>query len=146
MHDVYLVAGQLHLHSLSKLLLMLLVKLCSPCDCYLFPAFVAGKLYRSRDLDHLSQLLLMFFQEQPVDYTYLYFNMLMTQLQKRLRTPTLFQHRGIHSSFPGTLPVHFLPITPHVCVCVSGGGGWVGVWGGGMNVWVRMYAYMCVCV
>ncbi|KAK7089551.1 hypothetical protein V1264_024607 [Littorina saxatilis] len=62
-----------------------------------------GKLYRSKDLEKLSQLLMMFYQEQPVDYTYLYFNMLMTQLQKRLRNPTLFQHQGIHSSFPGKI-------------------------------------------
>ncbi|KAK7475612.1 hypothetical protein BaRGS_00033161 [Batillaria attramentaria] len=62
-----------------------------------------GKLYKSHDLDRLSQLLLMFFQEQPVDYTYLYFNMLMTQLQKRLRTPTLFQHKGTQSSLPGKI-------------------------------------------
>ncbi|XP_076451159.1 alpha-1,3-mannosyl-glycoprotein 4-beta-N-acetylglucosaminyltransferase C-like [Babylonia areolata] len=62
-----------------------------------------GKLFRSKDVDRLSQLLVMFFQEQPVDYTYLYFNMLMTQLQKRIRTPTLFQHQGVHSSFPGKI-------------------------------------------
>lgn len=62
-----------------------------------------GKLYRSKDLEKLSQMLIMFFQEQPVDYTYLYFNMMMTQFQKRMRTPTLFQHQGVHSSFPGKI-------------------------------------------
>ncbi|XP_046345566.2 alpha-1,3-mannosyl-glycoprotein 4-beta-N-acetylglucosaminyltransferase C-like [Haliotis rufescens] len=62
-----------------------------------------GKLYKNSDLQKLAALLKLFYEEQPVDYTYLYFNMLNTQMVQRLRKPTLFQHKGIHSSYPGKI-------------------------------------------
>ncbi|XP_067655431.1 alpha-1,6-mannosyl-glycoprotein 4-beta-N-acetylglucosaminyltransferase-like [Haliotis asinina] len=62
-----------------------------------------GKLYKNTDLQKLAALLKLFYEEQPVDYTYLYFNMLNTQMVQRMRKPTLFQHQGIHSSYPGKI-------------------------------------------
>ena len=62
-----------------------------------------GKLYHTEDLEKLAMMFLMFYQEQPVDYTYLYFNILMTQITNKLRKPTLFQHLGIYSSFRGKI-------------------------------------------
>ncbi|XP_041369266.1 alpha-1,3-mannosyl-glycoprotein 4-beta-N-acetylglucosaminyltransferase C-like [Gigantopelta aegis] len=62
-----------------------------------------GKLYHTEDLDKMAMMFLLFYQEQPVDYTYLYFNLVMTQMTKKLRKPTLFQHLGIYSSFPGKI-------------------------------------------
>jgi alpha-1,3-mannosylglycoprotein beta-1,4-N-acetylglucosaminyltransferase C len=57
-----------------------------------------GKLYHSKHIGQLSDMLIMFSQTQPVDYTYIYFNMLMGNGAKRIRKPTLFQHMGFHSS------------------------------------------------
>ncbi|KAK3605562.1 hypothetical protein CHS0354_005867 [Potamilus streckersoni] len=62
-----------------------------------------GKLYHSRDLENLSRLILLFYQEQPVDYIFVYFNVLMAQASRRIHKPTLFQHIGIESSLPGKI-------------------------------------------
>ena len=56
-----------------------------------------GKLYHDRDLKNLAQMLLIFSDSQPVDFTNQYFNVL-TGRRSELRIPTLFQHLGIHSS------------------------------------------------
>ena len=57
-----------------------------------------GKLYHNRDIGALVQMFLIFSKTQPVDFTYLYFNMLKGQGQRLIRKPTLFQHIGYHSS------------------------------------------------
>ncbi|XP_050407809.1 alpha-1,6-mannosyl-glycoprotein 4-beta-N-acetylglucosaminyltransferase [Patella vulgata] len=62
-----------------------------------------GKLYRTEHMERLAVLLMMFYTEQPVDYTFLFFNNLMTQFSRIIKIPTLFQHMGLHSSFPGKL-------------------------------------------
>lgn len=59
-----------------------------------------GKLYHSRHINSLADMLLMFSHTQPVDYTFLYFNILMGQGYRAIRKPTLFQHMGYHSSLP----------------------------------------------
>ncbi|XP_064615771.1 alpha-1,3-mannosyl-glycoprotein 4-beta-N-acetylglucosaminyltransferase C-like [Liolophura sinensis] len=62
--------------------------------------FIA-KLYHSYDLQKLSTLLKLFFNEQPNDVIYLHFNELMLQFQRFIRRPTIFQHKG-HVSSSGT--------------------------------------------
>lgn len=62
-----------------------------------------GKLFHSSDLDKLAKMTLLFYEEQPVDFTFLYFNIMMLQWQRIIRRPTLFQHVGWHSSYPGKL-------------------------------------------
>ena len=57
-----------------------------------------GKLYHSHHVNKLADMLLMFSHSQPVDYTFLYFNILMGQGYRTIRKPTLFQHMGYHSS------------------------------------------------
>lgn len=57
-----------------------------------------GKLYHSRDINDLADLMLMFPDTQPVDYLYSYFNMLKDKGARKIRKPTLFQHMGVHSS------------------------------------------------
>ncbi|KAL4225010.1 hypothetical protein ACF0H5_015705 [Mactra antiquata] len=57
-----------------------------------------GKVYHSKYLENLADMLLMFSDTQPVDYTYVYFNMLMNNGPRKIRKPTLFQHMGYHSS------------------------------------------------
>lgn len=59
-----------------------------------------GKLYHSRHINKLAAMLLMFSHSQPVDYTFIYFNLLMGQGNRLIRKPTLFQHMGYHSSLP----------------------------------------------
>ena len=59
-----------------------------------------GKLYHSRNIHALADMLLMFSHSQPVDYTFIYFNILMGQGYRAIRKPTLFQHMGYHSSLP----------------------------------------------
>ncbi|XP_052802067.1 alpha-1,3-mannosyl-glycoprotein 4-beta-N-acetylglucosaminyltransferase C-like [Mya arenaria] len=56
-----------------------------------------GKMYHSRDLMGLSAMFLIFNSSQPVDYIYVYFNILSGR-RSALRKPTLFQHLGYHSS------------------------------------------------
>ena len=62
-----------------------------------------GKVYHSKYLERLAQIVLLFYEEQPVDYTFLYFNMLNLQTQRIIRKPTLFQHVGYHSSLAGKI-------------------------------------------
>ncbi|KAJ8024211.1 Alpha-1,3-mannosyl-glycoprotein 4-beta-N-acetylglucosaminyltransferase C [Holothuria leucospilota] len=57
-----------------------------------------GKLYRSSDLLRLAQFVLMFYEEQPIDILFKYFNNLHAQEEVLLRSPSLFQHIGLHSS------------------------------------------------
>lgn len=59
-----------------------------------------GKLYHSNHINKLADMLLMFSHSQPVDFTFLYFNILMGQGYRAIRKPTLFQHMGYHSSLP----------------------------------------------
>lgn len=60
-----------------------------------------GKLYHSYDLEKLAKMVLLFYEEQPCDFTYLYFNTLMLQFQRYIHRPTIFQHVGLKSSLPG---------------------------------------------
>ncbi|XP_060084100.1 alpha-1,3-mannosyl-glycoprotein 4-beta-N-acetylglucosaminyltransferase C-like [Ylistrum balloti] len=62
-----------------------------------------GKLFHSKDLEKLAKMTILFYEEQPVDFTYLYFNILMLQFQRRIIHPTLFQHIGVQSSLPGKI-------------------------------------------
>jgi len=58
-----------------------------------------GKLFRSSDLEHLAEFMMMFYVEQPVDWLFRYFKLAMNQQQTFLRKPTIFQHFGTKSSF-----------------------------------------------
>ncbi|OWF48353.1 alpha-1,3-mannosyl-glycoprotein 4-beta-N-acetylglucosaminyltransferase C-like [Mizuhopecten yessoensis] len=62
-----------------------------------------GKLFHSKDLEKLAKITLLFYEEQPVDFTYLYFNILMLQFERRIIHPTLFQHIGVQSSLNGKI-------------------------------------------
>ncbi|XP_063401353.1 alpha-1,3-mannosyl-glycoprotein 4-beta-N-acetylglucosaminyltransferase C-like [Mytilus trossulus] len=62
-----------------------------------------GKLYHSKYLEKLAKTVLLFYEEQPVDYTFIYFNILNLQGSRIIRRPTLFQHVGFHSSLPGKI-------------------------------------------
>ena len=57
-----------------------------------------GKLLRSSDLRTFAQFLLLFYQEQPVDFLINMFRMSMVQPDVILCRPTLFQHVGLKSS------------------------------------------------
>ncbi|KAK2183790.1 hypothetical protein NP493_289g02003 [Ridgeia piscesae] len=57
-----------------------------------------GKLLRSTDLRTFAQFLLLFYQEQPVDFLINMFRMAMVQRDVILCRPTLFQHVGLKSS------------------------------------------------
>ena len=57
-----------------------------------------GKLFKSDDLHKLAQFMLLFYEEQPVDWLIIYFRQAMAQSKPRLRKPTLFQHIGLTSS------------------------------------------------
>jgi alpha-1,3-mannosylglycoprotein beta-1,4-N-acetylglucosaminyltransferase C len=45
-----------------------------------------GKVYHSKYLERLAQIVLLFYEEQPVDYTFLYFNILNLQTQRITRS------------------------------------------------------------
>jgi alpha-1,3-mannosylglycoprotein beta-1,4-N-acetylglucosaminyltransferase C len=60
-----------------------------------------GKLYPTKYLERLAKTVLMFYEEQPVDFIYHYFNILNLQRRRIIRRPTIFQHVGYHSSLPG---------------------------------------------
>nr|XP_034309581.1 alpha-1,3-mannosyl-glycoprotein 4-beta-N-acetylglucosaminyltransferase C-like isoform X1 [Crassostrea gigas] len=60
-----------------------------------------GKLYHSYDLERLAKMVLLFYEKQPCDFIYLYFNTLMLQFQRIIHRPTIFQHVGLKSSLPG---------------------------------------------
>ena len=57
-----------------------------------------GKLFKSADLLKLGRYMLMFYEEQPVDFLMSYFRLSMAQRTAYLRKPTLFQHIGLKSS------------------------------------------------
>nr|XP_034309576.1 alpha-1,3-mannosyl-glycoprotein 4-beta-N-acetylglucosaminyltransferase C isoform X1 [Crassostrea gigas] len=62
-----------------------------------------GKLYHSYDLEKLAKMVLLFYEEQPCDFTYLHFNSQMLQFQRYIHRPTIFQHVGLKSSLPGKI-------------------------------------------
>ncbi|NXG52202.1 MGT4C acetylglucosaminyltransferase, partial [Psilopogon haemacephalus] len=62
-----------------------------------------GKLYRAADLPRLAAFLLLFYQEMPCDWLLDHFRLLLAQKEPIRLTPSLFQHRGLYSSFQGTL-------------------------------------------
>ena len=57
-----------------------------------------GKLYRSSDLERLANFMLIFYDEQPVDYLFILFSQVLTQKYRRIVRPAVFQHFGLHSS------------------------------------------------
>ncbi|KAI0240401.1 Alpha-1,3-mannosyl-glycoprotein 4-beta-N-acetylglucosaminyltransferase C, partial [Lamellibrachia satsuma] len=57
-----------------------------------------GKLLHSTDLRTFAHFLLLFYQEQPVDYLISQFRLAMAQGEVILCRPTLFQHVGLKSS------------------------------------------------
>ena len=57
-----------------------------------------GKLFRTRDLPRFAKFLLLFYEEQPIDFLYAYFYRLLTQQNSIICKPTLFQHFGVRSS------------------------------------------------
>ena len=57
-----------------------------------------GKLLRSSDLRTFAQFLLLFYQEQPVDYLLRAFRVAVAQHEVVMCRPTLFQHVGLKSS------------------------------------------------
>ena len=62
-----------------------------------------GKLMRSENLEQFAKFLMLFYIEQPVDFLLRHFATLRLQQQIILRTPTLFQHIGEHSSLRGKI-------------------------------------------
>ncbi len=57
-----------------------------------------GKLFRSTDLRALAQLLMLFYQEMPVDFLYQEYAKIVTLPEMPMRLPALFQHLGDFSS------------------------------------------------
>ncbi len=57
-----------------------------------------GKLFKSSDLDQFAKFLMLFYQEQPVDFLFILFAKLLTFPTMPLRKPTLFQHMGYYST------------------------------------------------
>ena len=57
-----------------------------------------GKLLHSSDLRTFAQFLLLFYQEQPVDYLLRAFRVAVAQHQVLMCRPTLFQHVGLKST------------------------------------------------
>lgn len=57
-----------------------------------------GKLFRSVDLIKLGKFMLLFYDEQPVDWLIRHWMSAMSQPKVILRKPTLFQHHGLWSS------------------------------------------------
>ena len=58
-----------------------------------------GKLYKAQHLEQFAAYLMIFYQEQPVDWLAGYFSKLLTQKDRIKLTPSLFQHFGLHSTF-----------------------------------------------
>ncbi|XP_069382700.1 alpha-1,3-mannosyl-glycoprotein 4-beta-N-acetylglucosaminyltransferase C-like [Paralichthys olivaceus] len=61
-----------------------------------------GKLYKSVHLPLLVRFLFLFYQEMPCDWLMSHFRELLTQKERILLKPSLFQHVGTFSSFEGT--------------------------------------------
>ena len=57
-----------------------------------------GRLFRSSDVMRFAKFLLLFYDEQPVDWLIRYFMSAVVQRESILRKPTLFQHFGLQSS------------------------------------------------
>ncbi|KAL3870779.1 hypothetical protein ACJMK2_038822 [Sinanodonta woodiana] len=53
-----------------------------------------GKVFRNDDLPKLVNLLTSFFEEQPVDYIFMYFKSITVQTKQYVRVPTVFKHIG----------------------------------------------------
>lgn len=60
-----------------------------------------GKLYKSDDAPLLARFLFLFYQEMPCDWLMSHFRELLTQKEKIMFKPSLFQHMGSFSSFEG---------------------------------------------
>ena len=58
-----------------------------------------GVLYKSEHLEKLARFLLLFYDEQPVDWLYKYFASILAFPKIYMRKPSLFKHMGEHSSF-----------------------------------------------
>ncbi|XP_022100365.1 alpha-1,3-mannosyl-glycoprotein 4-beta-N-acetylglucosaminyltransferase C-like isoform X2 [Acanthaster planci] len=58
----------------------------------------SGKLFRDKDLLPLARFLVQFYQEQPVDYLFLYFKELGGHKKRLAIKPTLFKHLGVVST------------------------------------------------
>ena len=58
-----------------------------------------GKLVKSADLDRFTDFLLLFYEEEPVDWLITPFSESMAQMKPIIRKPTLFQHWGSMSSY-----------------------------------------------
>ena len=62
-----------------------------------------GKLFHSRDLVSLAEMIVDWYQHTPADDTYIEFYKRRKQKSRILIQPTLFQHIGLHSSLDGRL-------------------------------------------
>ena len=62
-----------------------------------------GKTFHNHHLRKLAEMTMLFYEQQPVDFTYLYFNIQMLQFQRNIVRPSLFQHVGIQSSLVGKI-------------------------------------------
>ncbi|CAC5416098.1 MGAT4C [Mytilus coruscus] len=60
-----------------------------------------GKVFHSKELEKLAKTILIFYDKQPVDFLFMYFNHLNLQGARIIRRPTIFRHIGYHSSLPG---------------------------------------------
>ena len=63
-----------------------------------------GKLFRDSDLSRLAQYLWMFYNEQPVDWLIDYFRLSLTQKDRLINYPSIFQHMGVVSSYSNKGP------------------------------------------
>lgn len=62
-----------------------------------------GKLYHSFDLEMLAKYVLLFYDQQPVDFLLRYFLPLNLQDKQIIHNPRIFHHVGYHSSLSGKL-------------------------------------------
>ena len=58
-----------------------------------------GKLYKQENMIKLAKFMMMFFDEQPVDWLNNYFRMTLTQMKPIVCKPPLFSHIGLESSY-----------------------------------------------
>ncbi|CAC5416099.1 MGAT4C [Mytilus coruscus] len=57
-----------------------------------------GKLFHSHDLEKLAKYIMLFYDEQPIDYLLRHFNSIYLQDFKIERKPNVFNHVGLYSS------------------------------------------------
>ena len=96
--DIYTIPGYL------KVIKDYMAEFKDPWTCLEFSELgFIGKLYHSADLEKLAKMVLLFYEEQPCDFTFLYFNIQMLQFYRHIHRPSIFQHVGIHSSLPGKI-------------------------------------------